>query len=95
MHILQLMLYKDWWLICEYKLQQIPQKLIIGLIAILMRIAHPLILRHMPDKIKVYQSHLITPYAPLPEARKVEIPQPGSILMEGSDRCDDLFKSRD
>ncbi len=89
------MLYKDGWLICEYKLQQIPQKLIIGLIAILMRITHPLILRHMPNKIKVYQSHLITPYAPLPEARKVKIPQPSSILMEGGDRCDDLFKCRD
>jgi hypothetical protein len=88
------MLYKDWRLISQYKLQQIPQKLIIGLIAILMRIAHPLILRHMPNKIKVYQSHLITPYAPLPEARKVEIPQPSSILMEGGDRCDDLFKCR-
>lgn len=56
MHILQLMLYKDGRLICEYKLQQIPQKLIISLIAILVRIPHPLILRH----IKVHQSHLIT-----------------------------------
>lgn len=60
-----------------------------------MRISHPLILTHMPNKIKVYQPNLITPNAPLPKTRKVKIAQPYSILVEWSDRCDYLFECRD
>ena len=95
MHILQFMLNKDRRLISKHKLQQIPQKLIVCLIAVLMGIPHFLVLTHMANKIKVYQSHLITPHTPLPKTRKVEIAQPCSILVEGRYRCDYLFKGRD
>jgi hypothetical protein len=47
---------------------------------------HLLIISYMANQIKVYQPNLASPKTPLSEARKIQITQPSSILVKGSDR---------
>jgi hypothetical protein len=71
LYVLNLVRDEDWWLVAHNELQKIANKLVVGLVTVLMCKAHLFMFSHLVLQVNIYQSHLLSKRAGPPKAGKI------------------------